>query len=775
MDSLALVERIKQDPRYKGQIVHIESIPPKQAVYADYHGLLLPKVAGVLEGKGIDRLFSHQVQALEATARGENVVVVTPTASGKTMCYNLPVLNHLLLDQEARALYLFPTKSLSQDQLAAIQEFNLPVKAAVYDGDTPESIKAEIRENHNVVITNPDMVHLGILPNHLKWHAFFSNLKYVVIDELHTYRGVFGSHVSHILRRLRRVCRHYGSDPQFIMASATIANPQEHAERLLGLPVTLIDNNGAPQGAKHFVLWRPPVNRPYLADVVWLLETMLKLRRRTIVFSRARQTTERILRQTRQMLQDHTLRNKIVSYRGGYLAQERRQIETALFNGQVYAVVSTNALELGVDVGDLEVCIIAGFPGTIASTWQQAGRVGRRQKDSLVIFIGVENPLDQHFIRHKDALFTTPKEHALIDPENPYILLGHALCACHELPVTTEDFPLWGSVFQNLLVLLEEDGEIVCSEGKYYYMGQSYPAQRVNVRTSSQETYHLRDRGANNRLVGVMDGQRAFSEVYPGAVYMHLGETYVVRELDLENKTALLDKNDVDYYTMVKRNKETEILEVQEEKWLHHNRLFTGTLKVTTKVTGYIKKHESTGQVVGAGELDLPEQTLETVGMWITVNDDITETVKQHRLNLMGGLHAIEHAAIGLLPLFAMCDRNDIGGLSTVLHRQTQMPTIFIHDGYDGGVGFSEMAYQHIEDLLEKTMEAIMECECDEGCPRCIYSPKCSNFNRPLDKEAAIFILHKLLGRDYVPRPPEEEEQQFIHKQNLQRVLSRLK
>lgn len=667
------------------------------------------------------------------------------------MCYNLPVLDHLIKIKDSTAIYLFPTKSLGRDQLETLLDFGLPIKAGVYDGDTPDGEKLFLRENARIILSNPDMLHRGIMPNHLKWHRFFSDLKYVVIDEMHNYRGVFGTHVAHVLRRLKRICRHYGANPTFILCSATIANPREHAARLTGEQVELITRNGAPKGKMKFALWRPPTHTPYIREVAWLLSVCLESRYRTITFSRARQVTERILRFTRENLNDAKYIKKVMAYRGGYLADERRKIEGALFSGSLLGVISTNALELGIDIGDLEVCIIAGFPGTIASTWQQAGRVGRSQKDSLVIFIAVETPLDQYFIRNTGALFKKPSEMALIDPDNPYIMMGHILCAAHELPVRPADYSLWEQNYQELLLLLEEDGMLVHSGDTYYYNGQTYPAERVNVRSSSSSVVHLRDSRRNNRLVEVLDENAAMSEVYPGAVYTHQGSTYIVKSLDLDTSTALMEQQDVDYYTMCGREKSTEIMTTDRTKTLNGHQLFTGQLKVTTKVTGFVKKHEKTGQLLGSERLDLPERILETTGMWIVTDEKAAVMAKEYGLNLMGGLHAVEHAAIGLLPLFSMCDRNDLGGLSTVCHAQTGKPTIFIHDTCHGGVGFSEKGYDVIEDLFKATLEAICSCTCEDGCPSCIYSPKCSNFNRPLDKEGAVFILHLLLGKPYTP------------------------
>lgn len=767
-----LLEKIKSHPAYRGQIVHMESIPARPARYGQPDNPLHPRLTSVLNSRGITSLYTHQAKAIDRVLAGENIVVATPTASGKSMCYNLPVLDSLLRAPETTALYLFPTKSLGRDQLDKLLDFGIPLQAGVYDGDTPDGQKADLRNNAGIIITNPDMLHRGILPNHLKWHRFLSNLQYVVIDELHNYRGVFGTHVAHVIRRLRRLCRHYGADPVFILCSATIANPREHASLLVGQPVELVNDNGAPRGNMKFVMWRTPTYTPYTHEISWLLALCLESRYRTIAFSRARQVTERVLRFTRQHMKEEKPAGRVMAYRGGYLAGERRKIEDALFGGSLMGVISTNALELGIDVGSLEVCIIGGFPGTIASTWQQAGRVGRGSGQSLVIFVAVENPMDQYFLRHTEALFHRPGEQALIDPDNPYILLGHALCAAHELPVTPGDYPLWGPNFAGLLQLLEEDRELIRSDGKYYFNGRTYPAERVNIRSSSSSTVQLRDAKRGNRLVEVLDTGAAMSEAYPGAVYSHQGDTYIVKSLDLSVSTALMEQHDVDYYTMCGRDKTTEILSVERSKELFGYRLGTGQLKVTTRVTSYIKKHERTGQVLGGGELSLPEQVMETTGFWVVMDEATTSRTKEYGLDLMGGLHAVEHAAIGLLPLFAMCDRNDLGGLSTVCHPQTGGPTVFIHDACHGGVGFSEKGYDEAVGLFGATLENILSCRCQVGCPACIYSPKCSNFNRPLDKESAIYLLHLLLGRAYIPPGSNcAGETETLSRQRLKKAL----
>jgi DEAD/DEAH box helicase domain-containing protein len=775
MDTQKILRAVQAHPGYQGQIVHIETIPAREPktrfAAAGFH----PQIEGFLAQQGIQSLYLHQADAVDAVRRGDDVVVVTPTASGKTLCYNLPVLDRLLYDSEARALYIFPTKALSQDQHETLTEMVPNLSTSIYDGDTPDDGKVQMREYGRIIVTNPDMVHRGILPNHLKWHHFFSGLKYVVIDEIHMYRGVFGTHVGHIIRRLQRICRYHGSDPIFIMCSATIANPGPHAEMLTGRSVTVIDDNGAPQGVRHFILWKQPQTVSLVHEAAWLFAELIRQKARTIVFSRARQAAERMLRLSRRQLKDPKMADSVLSYRGGYLPKERRAIEGALFNGKALGVIATNALELGIDVGDLDTCIIAGFPGTIASTWQQAGRVGRRFGESLVFFIAVNNPLDLFFIRHTDALFTRPTEKALIDPSNPYILMNHVVCAAHELPVDVQDHQVWGDVFLDLLAILEEDGLVIRSDDRYYYAGEGYPAEHFSIRSASPDTFQLRDAGKDNRLIGVVDGGTAYSEVHPGAVYMHQGATYVVRTLDLDKQLAFLDETEVDYYTMVRRDKTTEILDIQKEKMFNGNQIASGLLKVTTKVTGFIKKHEIGGQVLGSGDLDLPEQILETVGTWLMVNEDMAGAIKKAGLDLMGSLHAVEHAAIGLLPLFVMCDRNDIGGLSTVRHAQTDCPTIFIHDAYHGGVGFSETAYEDIQALLEATLEAVQSCLCEDGCPGCIHSAKCSHFNQPLDKEGAIYLMHLLLGRNYEPKVDPAKKEARHKQENLKAIAGKFR
>ncbi len=775
MDSKALLDHLKSHENYRGQIEHVEVLPAQEAVWGEssIDSLCLhDTLRAFLRKQNIEALYSHQEEALSNARKGKHTVVVTPTASGKTLCYNLPVLDDLLKDKEAKALYVFPTKALSQDQRDTMEEMTPQTPVFIYDGDTADGDKAKAKESGRVIITNPDMLHRGILPNHLKWHDFFRGLKFIVIDEIHAYRGVFGTHVGHVLRRLRRICRYYGSEPCFIMCSATIGNPGDHAKTLTNLFVHVIDKSGAPRGQCHFALWNQPQQVSLVQETAWLLSKLIECKTRTIAFSRARQASERILRLTKKQLKEE-LSSKILSYRGGYLPQERRAIEKDLFHGLARGVVATNALELGIDVGDLEACIIAGFPGTIASTWQQAGRVGRQAEGSIVFFIAVNNPLDQYLIRHKEVFFKKSAEKALIDPDNPYMLLNHCACAAHELPIDENDQFVWNDVLWDLLQLMEEDGIVTSSGRKYYYMGDQYPAEHFSLRSSSTMNFQLRDVNRSHRLIGVIDGSKAFSEVHTGAVYMHQGKTYVVKKLDVETKSAYLSQEEVNYYTMTRRDKTTEILAVEKEKDFKGSRVVSGPLRVTTKVNGFIKKNEFSGQVIGTEKLDLPRQELETVGTWLEVADQVKQEAKEAGFHFMGSLHAVEHASVGLLPLYVMCDQNDIGGLSTVEHAQTHQATIFIHDAYHGGVGFSETAYTQIESLLEDTLEAIMNCPCDEGCPNCIHSAKCSNFNQPLDKEGAVYLLHRLLKKTYSIKINKKGKQKPAD-ENLRRAVRRL-
>jgi DEAD/DEAH box helicase domain-containing protein len=626
----------------------------------------------------------------------------------------------------------------------------------IYDGDTPQSSRTRLRREANIILTNPDMLHVGILPNHNLWGHFLKNLKFVVVDEAHIYRGVFGSHVAAVFRRLTRLCRFYGSQPQFICCSATIANPGQHIERLTGYKPLVIDDDGSPRAPKQFVLWNPPfidkkktARRSPNGEAANLFAEMIRYQIRNITFTKARVVAELILSYARRAL-DRTepeLKERIASYRAGYLADHRREIEQALFQGQLIGVTATSALELGVDVGGLDATVSVGYPGTVASLWQQAGRAGRGRSGSLAILVGLDNPLDQYFMRHPAQLFGRPHEHALIDPGNVYILEQHLPCAAYERPLTPTDEVHFGRGFIETMVNLEEQGIITyeSNHDKWYYRGKDYPAQQVSIRSIGSGPIALVDSSRKFKHLEEMDETSAFRRVHPGAIYMHQGENYMVTELNLQKGQAILMPAQIDYYTQALERSEINIIRSLQHRQMKLCTVYWGAVRVTQQVVGYRRIRQFSEANLGDTPLDLPVNTFETRAIWWDVPIEWARHLGRRGWDFMGGLHAVEHAAIGLLPLFAMCDRWDIGGLSTPMHPDTELPQIFIYDGYPGGVGITEQGFNLLSDLWEATLTTIKECPCDEGCPSCIYSPKCGNNNEPLDKQAAIWILESLL------------------------------
>ncbi len=732
---------------------------------------MLRALVEAVKADGVARLYSHQSQAINAARAGQHVIVATGTASGKTLCYNMPVLEATLLDSQARAFYLFPTKALAQDQLRSLKELTAHLKAALpppksgrpqfvprfgtYDGDTPRRSRSRLRSQGNIILTNPDMLHVGILPNHHLWGQFLKKLKFIVIDEAHVYRGVFGSHVAVILRRLTRLCQLYDSSPQFICCSATIANPGEHIERLTGSRPVVVDKDGSPRSPKQFVLWNPPfidqkktARRSPNSEAANLFAELTRHGIRNITFTRARVVAELILSYARQALDrtDPELKGRIASYRAGYLPEKRREIEQSLFQGELTGVTATSALELGVDVGDLDATISVGYPGTVASLWQQAGRAGRSNHGSLAILIGLDNPLDQYFMRHPGQLFGRPHEHALIDPGNVYILEQHLPCAAHELPLAPADEAHFGQGFVKAMVKLEEQGLLSYQAGqdRWYYRGRDYPAQRVSIRSVGSRPIVLID-GSRNKRLEEMDEISAFSRVHPGAVYLHQGENYLVTELNLPKSQAVLMPAQVDYYTQPRELSHIHIVQSIQHRPLKMTTVYWGVVRVTQQVIGYRRVRQFSEANLGDTPLEMPTNTFETRALWWDLPAEWGRHLSRRGWDFLGGLHAVEHAAIGLLPLFAMCDRWDIGGLSTPRHPDTERPQIFIYDGYPGGVGITEQGFELLIDLWEATLTTIKECPCAEGCPSCIYSPKCGSNNEPLDKQAAIWLLESLL------------------------------
>jgi DEAD/DEAH box helicase domain-containing protein len=762
MDAADFLDYIMTQPDYRGQAVHVEHIGPRNATPGQLDEPLADLLQARLAERGVRSLYTHQARAVNLARHGSNVMVATPSASGKTLCYNVAVLQEFLgaPDADGRAIYLFPTKALAQDQLRGLRELACPEilsldQVATFDGDTPAADRAEIRREARIVLTNPDMLHIGIMPNHQTWVRFLRNLKYVVVDEAHVYRGVFGSHVANVLRRLRRLSSLYGARPRFIMCSATIANPGEHAGRLTGLPFEVVDNDGSPHGGKEFVFWNPPfvgdsksTRASANSEAINLFSDLVRNDIRTLAFARTRRLTEVIYTYARDKLRktDSGQTKKIRAYRAGYLPAVRREIEQELFSGHLTGVVATVALELGVDIGDLDATVLTGYPGSIASTWQQAGRSGRRRKKALSFLIGLNNPLDQYFMRNPEAFFGKSFENALVNPENHYILRAHLLCAAWEKPLTMSDEQYFGPGYTAERAELETQGVIRERQQRWYLSPAiAYPAQAISIRSAAGQSYSIVD-SADNSLLETVEASVAFFQIHAGAVYLHQGQPYLIGKLDLASRTAYAQKTAAAYYTQTKELTDLHITRTLREKFSRGTRVCLGEVEVTTTVTGFRKKAQYTEEVIGEEPLSLPPQRFPTVAIWFDLPSRAVERLDRDSLDFHGGLHAAEHAAIGILPLFALCDRNDIGGVSTPLHPDTAQPQVFIYDGHPGGVGIAERGFELIEPLWEATLKTISECPCEEGCPSCIQSPKCGNNNQPLDKAAARILLEGLLG-----------------------------
>lgn len=737
---------------YDGQIVHVEHIPSKEASFQSLETPPDDRLQDRLRFRGIRRFYVHQAEAIDAVRRGQNVVVATSTASGKSLCYSLPAIEGALRSKSARYLFLFPTKALAQDQLRSLKTFAPDVTVATFDGDTPGAARSEIRRQVQIVLTNPDMLHLGILPNHGRWRDFLRNLKMVVIDEAHVYRGVFGSHVANVIRRLRRLCRLYGSNPVFVASSATIANPGAHFRELVGTDAQVVSEDGSPHGPKEFVFWNPPVTgdgtvrQSANSESADILAALVRRRLRTIAFTKTRKLAELVYMYAKNqlMISDRDLSERIAPYRAGYLASDRRTIERKLFNGELIAVTATTALELGVDVGDLSATISTGYPGSISSTWQQAGRSGRGRDPSLSVLVGLDNPLDQYIMRHPEALFGKPHEHARINPSNRRIIAQHVMCAAHERPVSLDDLEWFGDglsgALQNLM-----DADMLRKRGDRWFPTASieYPAADVDIRSASGQRYDL---VCDGRLIETIEADTAFFQIHPGAVYLHQGETVLVEELDLETRVARGTFGEYTYYTQTEDQTDLSVGKVLHERTVGGVPVCLGEVDVSTRVLGYKKKRQFSDELIGREALDLPEHRFQTEAVWWTVPAYIQDKVLALGQDFAGGLHAAEHAAIGLLPLYALCDRRDIGGVSSPAHADTGQPSIFIYDGHTGGVGIAERGFEEIESLWSATLQLLRECPCAEGCPSCVQSPKCGNNNDILDKAAAKTILEHLVA-----------------------------
>lgn len=714
---------------WKENIVHWHTIEEREAQIANLPIDIHPSLKEGLQKRGITSLYTHQKSAYNKVMNGNSIVAVTPTASGKTLCYNLPVIQTILNNPTARALYLFPTKALAQDQKSEINEMieeaNLNINSYTYDGDTPANIRQKVRKAGHIVITNPDMLHSAILPHHTKWVSLFENLKYVVIDELHIYRGVFGSHVANVIRRLKRICRFYGSDPIFICTSATIANPQQLAEKLTEMEVELIDNNGAPSGRKHFVFYNPPiVNKPLNIRRSATLEArnlaaeLLKNKIQTIIFARSRVRVEIILTYLQELIKHKLGPKAIRGYRGGYLPTERRSIEKGLRSGEIYGVVSTNALELGVDIGQLQVCVMTGYPGSIASTWQQAGRAGRRHSESLVILVASSSPLDQYVIQNPDYFFNRSPETARINPDNLIIVIDHIKCAAYELPFTVgERFGFFET--EEVLEYLSEERVLHQNGDKYYWMNDSFPAHNISLRSASQENIVIIDHTdiANVKVIGEMDRFSAMTLLHEEAIYLHQGTQYQVEQLDWEEKKAYVREVNVDYFTDANLAVELKVLEADKRRGTKYGEIEYGDVSVTAMATIFKKIKFETHENIGSGPISLPEEELHTSSAWISLHENFfAGNQEKMEVGLIGTAHVLRHIA----PLFVMCDPQDIHVVPQVKAAHNEKPTIFFYDRYPGGIGLSEKIFHEFEQVLKGAFNMVSNCQCESGCPSCV-------------------------------------------------------
>ncbi|MCA9188988.1 MAG: DEAD/DEAH box helicase [Pirellulaceae bacterium] len=777
MDVARFLEAVVQRPEYDGQIQHIEQLAERPGRFADPGRPLSDELQELLAAHGIEQLYVHQARAIDVARKGADWVVVTGTASGKTLCYNLPILETCLDDPEARVLYLFPTKALAQDQLkgqlelvAGNQEIAQRIRPGVYDGDTPTAQRRRIKAEANLVLSNPDMLHASVLPYHPKWSRFFSQLRYVVLDEVHTYRGILGANVACVLRRLIRVCQHYGTQPQFLAASATIANPGELVSRLIGRDVQVIDEDGSPRGRKHFVLWNPsPLGKDSLArrsatdDAVMLMVESLREGAQALTFTRTRQAAELVNRYVQDQLRssDRELADSVRAYRGGYLPNERRQIEADLFSGRLRGVAATNALELGVDIGSLDVALLVQYPGTIASTWQQAGRSGRRHDESVAVLLAGNDPVDQYLLRHPDYFFQQSPEHAVVDPENPYVLANHLKAAAFELPLDDNDTSRFGDLASTIAEVLHDAGELSRIDGRTYYSGEQNPAHRISLRHMSDDTFSIvlmRDKqppgrpdrmprsaklnrsarkgGSTDSSVGParqdldqdfdvianVDAISAPELVYPEAVYLHNGDSYFVRELDLVGRVAYVERHEMDYYTQAILESSVLITKpINEDASLPTASLGFGEVDVSWKTVAFKKIKFVTRENIGYGTVDIPAQNLPTTAFWLTPTDEIRQSLKAQHLRPSEGLCGLRNLAVVALPIVAMCDSRDISGV--VDSKNLGKSSMILYDRYPGGLGYAEKGFQRIAELLRICRDIVGQCTCQDGCPSCVGLP----------------------------------------------------
>jgi DEAD/DEAH box helicase domain-containing protein len=730
------------------RLIYLHETPARAARFASLSVAVSASVSAAFGGRP---LWLHQAAAIDHARAGRSVVVATGTASGKSLCYQLPIIE-AVTEQQGTALAIFPTKALAQDQLRSLTGLDLPgMFAATYDGDTTPEARKFVRARASVVLTNPEMLHTSMLPYHGRWANFLRRLRYVVVDELHVLRGVFGSHVGHVLRRLRRLANFYGSDPVFVFSSATIGDPARLARDLCGLNVEAVSDDGSPRGARLFALWNPPivdaengVRAPSNGEVAALVAALVTADFRTVAFCRSRRGTEVVTADIKGRL-PAAAGSLVRSYRAGYLPAERREIEAELFTGQLRAIVATSALELGIDVGGLDACVLNGFPGTLSSMWQQAGRAGRRDDPALAVLVAGSDQLDQWLMAHPREVFQRPLEPAMVNLANPAILQPHLASAAFERPLReADDETYWGDDLADGVRDLVVDDRLRVRDGAAYWQGRGSPAPGIGLRSGSSQEFRIAD--GDGRVIGTIDGARAFETVHPGAIYLHLGQQYRVTRLDLADCVAWVEPIDVDEYTQARSHMDVTVLSVQREAVVGRASLYLGMIEVASQVTGFELRNSRTRKRVRRVPLDLPASRLETQAFWYTVTDEVLGAARVSPEEVPGALHAVEHAGIGILPLFAICDRWDVGGVSTAFQADTGLPSIFIYDGYPGGIGIAEMGFANGRRHLEATRAVIERCRCTRGCPSCVQSPKCGNGNDPLDKAGAVALLRTILA-----------------------------
>ncbi len=768
MDAQIFLSELKRERFFADQVVHQEQLAARAPQCQPVKDGLPAVLAAALERHGIRELYSHQATAIDRVHDGKSIVIVTGTASGKTLCYTIPVLEALLQEAAATMLFIYPTKALAQDQLRGLTRFHdedggLDFMAGTYDGDTPQNLRRKLRDGGNIILTNPDMLHQGILPQHARWNRFFSNLRYVVIDEVHAYRGVFGSHLANVMRRLRRVCRHYGAAPQFICTSATIANPAAHARNVCGVEMELVDNDGSPRGPKRFVLWNPPPvdaaalgkrddwrvggdRRSALREAVGLMTALIRQRVQTIAFVRTRLAAELVFKDCRDRLsrESRQLAGAVHAYRGGYLPEERREIERKLAHKEILGVASTNALELGIDIGSLDACILVGYPGTIASLWQQSGRAGRSSDESIVFLVGQNAPMDQYLMANCSYLFDQSPENAVVDPDNPHIVVGHLKCAANELPISPEDAELFGECGLPVLELLEEDGYVHKIDNDWYWASTEYPAANVNLRNIAGPVYTIQD-VQDDRVIGTLDEISALAQLHTHAVYLHGAETYFVNKLDFDQNIAFVEQRDLDYYTQSIQTSQIKIDEKDREDDWRGGVLGYGDVTVTTAIPMFKKIRFHSRDSLGFEQLEMPPQMLETVAFWFAPGYDAVKLLMDRDLSIDEALIGIANVLVEVAPFYVMCDQQDIG--TVVDARNLTRDALFVHDRYPGGMGYAQRIRNSFDEIIKTIADVIRNCRCYDGCPSCVGSAVSPSAMNDLDSAVRGRIANKDAAR----------------------------